>query len=197
MTSFLGIFAVVYAVARVALIVLAAAAFVAFGLDWLVRTRRIGPFSPIARFIRRVIDPMVTPIERRVVRAGGNPQSAPWWTLAAVVVGGIIVLSLLGFLRDQLVMAAVALQSGAGGIWYLVITWSFAILEIAIIARVISSWVGGSPYSPWWRWSFLLTEWLLAPLRRVVPSFGMMDITPIIAYFLLRIISSLLLGLVR
>jgi YggT family protein len=66
-------------------------------VDWMVRTRRIGPFSPVARFMRRYVDPLMVPVERRIVRAGGLPASAPWWTLAAVVVGGILAIQLLAF----------------------------------------------------------------------------------------------------
>jgi uncharacterized protein YggT (Ycf19 family) len=33
---------------------------------------------------------------------------------------------------------------------------------------------------------------MLAPLRRIVPAFGGLDITPILAYFLLSIIESVL-----
>lgn len=195
MTAFLASFALVYAAARVLLLAAAVVAVVAFGLDWLVRTRRISPFSPVARFIRRAVQPLVRPVERRVLRAGGSPHTAPWWALVAVVVGGIIFLSLLGFVRDQVVVAAMALQRGSAGIYYLVVTWASAVLQIALIVRVLSSWVGGTPFSPWWRWSFVLTEWIIAPLRRVVPTFGMIDITPIIAYFLIQILASLLLRL--
>lgn len=193
MTAFLASFAIVYAAARVLFLAAAVFAAVAFGLDWMVRTRRISPFSPVARFTRRAVQPLVRPVEQRVLRAGGSPHTAPWWALVVVVVGGIIVLSLLGFVRDQVVMAAMALQRGSSGIYYLAITWASAILQIALIARVISSWVGGSPFSPWWRWSFVLTEWIIAPLRRVVPTLGMIDITPIIAYFLVQIVAGLLL----
>jgi YggT family protein len=58
--------------------------------------------------------------------------------------------------------------------------------------RVISSWFRISPWSRWIRWSYVLTEWLLAPLRRVIPPFGMIDITPIVAYILLRVVQSFL-----
>jgi uncharacterized protein len=58
--------------------------------------------------------------------------------------------------------------------------------------RVISSWLPISPYSPWVNWSYRLSEPLLAPLRRVVPVLGGLDITPIVAYILLGIIESLL-----
>jgi uncharacterized protein YggT (Ycf19 family) len=49
-----------------------------------------------------------------------------------------------------------------------------------------------SPYSRWVRWSYVSTEWILAPLRRLIPSFGQLDITPIAAYFLLTIAGSVL-----
>jgi YggT family protein len=62
--------------------------------------------------------------------------------------------------------------------------------------RVVSSWLPISPYSGWISWSFKLTEPILAPLRRIVPTLGAFDITPIIAYFLLGLIQSFLLRLV-
>ena len=37
------------------------------------------------------------------------------------------------------------------------------------------------------RWSFVLTEPLLRPLRAVIPAMGPFDVTPIAAYFLLAI----------
>jgi YggT family protein len=157
-----------------------------------VRTRKIQPFSPIARFIRERVDPwLIAPMERRLVRAGGTPSSAPWWTLAAVIVGGLLLLSGLGFLRDQLAMLAYATQRGS--ILFVLVRWTFGILQVALFARVISSWVGGSPYSKWWRWSYVLTEPILAPLRRVIPTIGMFDITVIVAYFGLQLLESVIL----
>jgi YggT family protein len=61
---------------------------------------------------------------------------------------------------------------------------------------VVSSWFGISPYSRWMRWAFTLTEPILAPLRRVIPSIGMIDITPIIAYFVLGLLGAFLVRLV-
>ena len=45
-------------------------------LDWMVRTRRIRPFSPVTRFFRTTIEPLMLPIERRIVRSGGLPAHA-------------------------------------------------------------------------------------------------------------------------
>lgn len=190
--SGLGAFYVVLRLAVLAVGLLAAAACL---LAWLARTRRISPFSPLARFARHALDPLMAPVERRVVRMGGMPSSAPWWVLAAVVIGGIVLLSLVQFVVGQLLFATTALSRGPVGIVALVVRWTFAVLQIALIARVLSSWVGGSPYSKWFRWAFVLTEPILAPLRRVIPNLGTIDVTPIVAYFGLMLLEGLILGM--
>jgi YggT family protein len=157
-----------------------------------VRTRKLPPFSPFARFIRERIDPwLVAPMERRLLRAGGTPYAAPWWALAAVIIGGLLLISGVGFLRDQLALLAFATERGS--LLFVLVRWTFGVLQIALFARVISSWVGGSPYSKWWRWSYVLTEPILAPLRRFVPTIGMFDITVIVAYFGLQFLESMIL----
>lgn len=165
-------------------------------LDWMVRTRRISPFSYAGRFARRAIDPLLAPVERQVVRRGGLPASAPLWALGVAVVSGIVVLTLLDFARSQVAVVQNMTQFGGRGIMTLLISWAFQLLQIAILVRVISSWIRVSPYSPWVRWSYTLTEPMLAPLRRIIPAFGMIDLTPIIAYFALGIIKAIVIGVI-
>jgi YggT family protein len=149
----------------------------------------------VSRFSRDVLGPLFKPAERMVVRAGGNPQSAPFWALALAVLGGIVLLSLLGFVRDQVMMGFAATQAGPRGLIQLLLAWTFQILRIALIVRVISSWVRVSPYSRWVRWSFVLTEPIIGPLRRVIPPLGMVDISPIVAYLLLGLLERVVFGL--
>lgn len=164
-------------------------------LDWMVRTRRLNPFGRVAGFLRSTVRPFITPVERRIVRAGGNPQSAPWWTLVVVVLVGIILLSLLDFMREQVVITAALVSRGPAGLYRLVVSWTFGLLQIALIVRVLLSWVRPSPFAWYVRWSFALTEWFLRPLRGVIPSMGMMDVTPILAYFLLILVQGFLMRL--
>ena len=192
MNTFLFGIELLIALLRVVLLAVAAAVAIAGGLSWAVRTRRISPFGGVARFVRKRIDPLFAPMERRIVQRGGLPSHAPWWTLAAVVVSGIVLLSLLGFLGGQIAGAAVAMRSGGRGLYVLLVTWTFGLLQLALFVRVISSWFQLSPYSPWIRWSFALTEWFLGPLRRVLPSFGMIDLSPIVAYFGLQLLQAVL-----
>jgi YggT family protein len=170
-------------------LVISAGVFAVFCiLDWLVRTRKVNLFGSIARFSRSRIDPILEPVERRILRAGGNPASAPLWALAAVVVGGILLLSVLDFLRTEILGLTLAVQTGPAGLVRLIVSWTFDFLRIAILVRVVSSWLPVSPYSPWIRWSYTVSEPLLKPLRQIIPSMGPIDITPIIAYFLIGFI---------
>lgn len=180
---------------RVATLFVVAVFAVICVVDWAVRTKKINAFNPIARYFRSTIDPFIAPIERRVVRAGGSPTVAPWWALVAAVVGAILLLSLLGFIRTQILFASLAADQGATGVFRLLIVWTFAILRLALIVRVISSWLPVNPYSPWLRWAFVLSEPILRPLRQIVPTLGAIDITPIIAYFLLGFLAGILTGM--
>lgn len=184
-TGILAAFDVVLSALRPALFALAAALFVVFAFDWLVRTRRINPFGPVARFFRRVVDPLLAPIERRVVRAGGMPASAPWWALVVVIIAGILLILSLQFVRQMIVMAAISASGGRRGIYDLVVSWTFGVLKLALIVRIIASWLQINPYKRWIRWSVSLTEWLLRPLRSVIPPLGMFDVSPLVAYFVL------------
>lgn len=183
-------------VLRTALLAIAVVLAVICIMDWAVRTRRINPFGAVARFFRSTVDPFIAPIERKVVRAGAMPTSAPLWALAALVVGGIIIISILDFFRYEIVRAVYYSNQGPAGLYRLLVSWTFNILKIALVVRVVSSWLPISPYSKWISWSFRLTEPILAPLRRVVPMLGAFDITPIVAYFLLSLLQSFLLRLV-
>src|SRR5436190_11969426 len=166
-------------------------------VDWLVRTRRISPFSGVARFFRRSVDPLMVPVERAVMRAGGQPASAPWWSLVAVVGGGVVLLFLLDVLRGLL--AQLALGVGDPRILPIILLiWAFRLVEFALIIRVLSSWLPISPYSRWIRWTYPLTNWILVPLRRVIPNLGMIDVTPIVAYLLLSwILERAVIGILR
>jgi YggT family protein len=189
--SVLASYATIVGVIRTVLLYGAGVVAVICGFDWAVRTRRISPFSKTARIFRGRVDPLVAPIERVVVRAGGTPAAAPWWALVAVVVGGIALLGLLDLLADILFQVVVIGQQPAQAPRIL-LSWGFSVLRLALLVRVLSSWLPISPYSKWIRWSYALTDWMIIPLRRLIPSIGMIDITPIVAWFGLSLLQRLL-----
>ena len=195
LTSGLAVLDTLVGLVKIALLVLVGILALFCIMDWAVRTRRVNLFGGVARFARTKIDPMLAPIERRVVAAGGAPASAPLWGLAAVVIGGILLVSLLNFITGELYQMMFAVGSGPAGIFKLIVSWLFDFVRIAILVRVISSWLPISPYSKWIHWSYAVSEPILRPLRQVIPSLGMIDITPIIAYFLIGFIQGAVLRL--
>lgn len=58
----------------------------------------------------------------------------------------------------------------------------------AIIARAVLSWFPISPYNPIAVFLVRITEPLLAPLRRLIPRAGVLDITPLIAILVLQFV---------
>jgi YggT family protein len=137
-----------------------------------------------------VIDPMLAPIETRVVRAGGLPTQAPWWALAAVLVLGVLMIVLLQWIRSTALTLSLAATQGGMGIAALVLDWVFELLKIALVVRVVVSWVG-MRYSWWARAAYSLTDWIVRPIARVLPPFGMIDFSPLVAYGVIYLIQSL------
>jgi len=80
----------------------------------------------------------------------------------------------------------------------------FQILILAIIARALLSWFPVRPGNPFYALAVILhqiTEPILAPLRRIIPMIGMIDISPLVAMLLLgflqRVIDGALVSAMR
>src|SRR2546426_3283962 len=75
--------------------------------SWVVRTRRLSPFGPVGRALRGATEPVLRPVERRLVRLGGNPVHAGWWLVVVVAAAG-------GLLMSQLDAGVPTLGTGGG-----------------------------------------------------------------------------------
>ena len=182
------------AVRSIVLLALAFAATVAL-THWAVRSRRINPFGAWPRLVRRISDPILLPLERRVINAGGNPQNAPLWLLGLVIGGGLLLLSLAQWLINT-ASGLVLLAQGGVRVWIQVsLSAVFTILMAAILIRVIASWLGIGPYRKWMRPVYALTNWLIDPIRRILPPVGIFDFSPMVAWLVLYVVRGFVLGL--
>ena len=71
----------------------------------------------------------------------------------------------------------------------------FTILIWAIIGRALLSWFPVRPGNPFYPLALILhqiTEPVLAPLRRIIPTIGPIDISPIVALLLLQFVQTVL-----
>jgi len=70
----------------------------------------------------------------------------------------------------------------------------FWVLNLAILVRVVLSWLQVHSYNPLVSLIYQITDPVLQPLRRIVPPIGMIDVTPILAMVLLSVIQQVLLS---
>jgi YggT family protein len=68
------------------------------------------------------------------------------------------------------------------------------VLTLAILARVLLSWVRIDPYHPAVRLLIQVTEPILAPIRRLLPATAGLDFSPLIVIVALDILRRLLVG---
>jgi YggT family protein len=188
------LFATLDLVARTLVVVGLVYASVVALTHWAVRSRRITPFGAWPRFMRRASDPVLLPLERRVVRAGGNPQEAPLWLLGIVVAGGLLGLTLVHWLAGFVGTLSYLSASGPRAWARFLVSTLFSVLMIALFVRVIASWFGVSPYRPWMRLAMALTDWLILPIRRILPPVGMLDFSPLVAWLVLSLVRGFVLS---
>ncbi len=166
-------------------------ALVALG-SWLIRTRRVSPFGVLGRALRTITDPVMRPVERRLVRMGGNPVHAGGWLVVITAVAGIVFLSLAGWLFATFQTAQAAASGGPRGTFILIIGLAYKILFAALLVRVIAGWFGMFRYSRWVRPAYIVTDWIVEPIRRIVPPLGGFDLSPLVAMFALSILRQVL-----
>ena len=182
------------AVRTLVIIALAYASVVAL-THWAVRTRRINPFGAWPRLLRRVSDPVLLRLEKRVIGAGGNPQNAPLWLVGLTIAAGLVLVSLTQWAIGIAAGVAMAVSGGARVWLRLLVSAIFTVLMAALLIRVIASWLGIGPYRRWMRPVVALTSWLIEPIRRVLPPFGPFDLSPMVAWLVLYVARGFVLGI--
>jgi YggT family protein len=70
------------------------------------------------------------------------------------------------------------------------------VLNIAILARVLLSWIPLDRDNVFVRLVYEITEPILGPIRRVLPPLGGLDLSPIVALILIQVVQRVLLTLI-
>ena len=73
---------------------------------------------------------------------------------------------------------------------------AFRVYELLLLARILLSWFPNLDWRhPAARFIHDITEPVLGPARRIIPPLGMIDISPIVVFFVLDLVRQLVLGL--
>jgi len=184
-------------VVRLAALVAVAAAVVVWLTHWAVRRRALAPFGWWPRFVRVWSDPAVRPVERRLLAAGANPQDAPLWLLGVVLVLGLLAIAAVRWLRGVVTLLDSMQNAGVVAWLRLVVVAATSLVSLALIIRVVASWLGAGRYNRLMRPAYFLSDWIVEPIRRRLPGFGALDLSPFVAYLLILLLRGLLLGALR
>jgi YggT family protein len=65
-----------------------------------------------------------------------------------------------------------------------------SIYKYILLGSVIISWVNADPYNPIVRFVRSITEPLLGRIRQFMPDTGMLDLSPLVAFFAIQLIQS-------
>lgn len=136
-------------------------------------------YNPICQFVYRATHPVVTPLRRVLPPLGRFETSAALLAWLIVTLKVWAVYALLG----RTLGVGAALLIGLAETLGLVLWILFAL----ILVRVVLSFIQPAGHSPALPIIVQLTEPLLAPLRRLLPNLGGLDLSPLLAMLLISL----------
>lgn len=130
-------------------------------------------YNPIVQLLLKATDPLVKPLSK-IIPPAGRINLAAIVALYLIQLLGLFLLALIaGAALDPVVLALIALLR--------LVRMLLVLYLILIIVGVILSWVGQSFRHPIVPLIFQLTDPVLAPIRRVLPTLGGFDLSPLVA----------------
>jgi len=142
-------------------------------------------YNPFSQFIVKVSNPLVIPLRRVIPGVGGVDLATIILAYVCATLTFIIIPLINGGSID--IISAVYL-----GLIYL-IKQTGILLFIIMLVMALMSWVVQG-YNPTQMIFHQLTAPVLAPIRRIIPSIGGLDLSVLIVFLLLNVLNILLRG---
>ena len=153
---------------------------------------RVPRQNPFFRFLEVVTDPIVNQVNRIL----GIPAYRQYdlSTIAMLAASAIVIWVLralvmwpLQFVND--LQTRIMTPMGiVGFILREILRLTFDLYSMALFVRILFEWVRIPYSSKVMRFLWDITEPVLAPIRRAIPSYGGLDFSPLIAFFLLNLL---------
>ncbi|HYK11812.1 MAG TPA: YggT family protein [Gemmatimonadales bacterium] len=160
--------------------------------NWLVRSQTISPFSALGRFLKKASDPVLAPVETRVVRYGGLPSHAGWWLVVGTAVAGILLVWIAKGVVATLYDLRYAAEGGVFGVAGYLLNGVIDVLIVALVVRFFGGLLGAFQFNKWTRWAYVITNWMIEPIAKVLPTYANIDWSPLAAFVLLLIVKAIL-----
>ena len=136
-------------------------------------------YNPVSQFVVRATNPVLGPL-RKLIPPGRQFDGASLVAVLVLIVAQVYVEFLL--------------RHGGTPPGQILLLWSFNSLGswvlgyffVAVIIRVVLSWIMQDPRHPFFMIVNQITEPLMAPARRVLPPMGGLDLSPILVLIALQ-----------
>lgn len=137
--------------------------------------------NPIAQGILRLTSPLVVPVRRIVAPIGRLDTATVIVAFGLQYLTILLILTINGIPSGILPIASTALID--------LVLLSVRLFTFAIFIHIVLSWITPGTFNPATAFIAMLVEPVLRPFRRLVPTIGGLDISPIFAIILLQAVA--------
>ena len=156
-------------------------------LRFLLQLVRADFYNPLSQFIVRATKPLLMPLRRLIPGYGGLDFASLVLGIAIQLVMLIMILLLMGYALPNILLPVSWAAIG-------VLALFVKIFFFALIISVILSWVAQGSYNPAVILINQLCEPILAPIRKILPALGGLDLSPIFAFIAIRLFDMLVIA---
>ncbi len=142
---------------------------------------KLHPFNPISQAIIQATNWLVTPL-RRVVPTGGGTD---WASLLGTLIVAVLYLILLWLVSTASMLPVKLIPGVIGAGFTTVARWALNLIVWLTLIQAVLSWI--NPMATIMPVLRTMTSPLLAPIQRIMPNLGGVDLSPIVLLILAQI----------
>lgn len=154
-------------------------------LRFLLQWTRADFYNPVSQFLVKITHPPLRVMRRFIPAAGRIDSSSLLLALILQVLANFAILAIKGVMINPLALTVLSFTD--------LLKMTLDIFVYAIFAGAILSWFSSGSYSGAASLLYSLTDPLLSVCRRVMPDFGGIDLSPLIALVLLQLAKMMIL----
>jgi YggT family protein len=165
-------------------------------LRFLLQMLRADFYNPVSQFIVKLTTYPLK-VLRRIIPSVGGQDTAAIVLCLVLIYGKFLLLRLLSIPAVQIggVMAPLTGVSYAGLLVFCIadlIALILTVFLVAVIIQVILSWINPGQYNPVIGLVHKLSDPVLKPIRKLIPSLGGLDLSPLFATLALLVAKMLI-----
>lgn len=141
-------------------------------LRFLLQLFRADFYNPLSQFVVKVTNPLLVPMRKVIPGIGGIDMSSVLLAYLVVIVKFFFYYTMGGVM----VGIGTLLVIGVADLLNQIINLIFWL----VLVRVIMSWVNPTMNSPFMLVIYQVTEPVMAPIRRILPPMGGIDLSPVL-----------------